>query len=218
MARSRPAAVLALLLAAAPAGAVPSVGEPVVYVSPDGSGTPPPSSPWKVAAEDGQQLVLYLDYENSPDVGASQSGTMCIDADGDETCGFDVLIELSSDVATLASFAPPAGCDTDPDCSIVGSLDPTSHVLRVNGIDISGMPIPAPIGTLQLDAAGANDLQITARGMHRVGAAGQLDAIQTRELVALPEPGLLWQLGCGLLGLGLLSRRRRCSGHRHPLG
>jgi len=200
--RAAAAFLFAGLLLAAPALAVPAVGEPVVYPSPDG--TPPASLPIEVPAEDGQSLVLYLDYANSPDVGASVSGGMCVDADGDETCGFDVMLEMQTDGATFGSFTPAAGTAV-----IVGHIDPaTRTTLRVNGIDLGGMPIPAPIGTLVLDAAGAHQLQISVTGRHRVGAAGQLDAIQEQVIVQLPEPGWLLQLGSGLLALAGLARRR----------
>jgi len=202
----RIAALLSLLLLrAAPALAVPSVGEPLVYPGTDPQGTPPASLPVEVPAEDGQSLELFIEYENDPDVGLSKSGTtMCVDFDGDETCGFDVTLELQTDSATFASFTPASGSAV-----IVGRIDPaTGRTLRVNGIDTGGMPLRAPIGTLVLDAAGAHQLQIVVTGRHRVGAAGQLDAIQERVIVQLPEPGAPWQLGSGLLALGLLARRR----------
>jgi hypothetical protein len=204
------AALLLALFATTPAWAVASVGEPIVYISSEPMGTPRASSPFEVQAVDGQQLELYMDYENSPEVMESQNGDMCVDADGDETCGFDVLIEMATDTAVFAAFTPPAS--VPPSTQIVGRVaqeTPTSPwTLRVNGIDITGMQIPAPIGTLHLDAAGANQIQIKVVGRHRVGAAGQLDAIQER-VIATPEPTWLWQLGSGLVGLALLARRRR---------
>lgn len=204
---TRIAALLSLLLLwAAPALAVPSVGEPIVYPGTDPQGTPPASLPVEVPAADGQSLLLFIDYENDPDVGFSKSGTtMCVDFDGDETCGFDVTLEMLTDSATFASFTPASGSAV-----IVGRIDPaTGRTLRVNGIDTGGMQIPAPIGTLVLDAAGANQLQITVTGKHRVGAAGQLDAIQQQVIVQLPEPGWALQLGSGVVALAWLARRRR---------
>jgi len=200
-----PVLLLALLAVAAPARAVPSVGEPIVYPGTDPGGTPPASLPVEVPPEDGQSLELFIDYDNDPDGGASTSGGMCVDANGDETCGFDMTLQLQTDTARFVSFTPASGTAV-----IVGRIDPaTGRTLRVNGLDIGGMPIPAPIGTLVLDAAGANQLQIAVTGRHRVGAAGQLDAIQQRVIVQLPEPGAPWQLGSGLLALGLMVRRRR---------
>lgn len=186
-----------------PTSAEPAVGEPVVYPGTDPQGTAPPSLPVEVPAEDGQALELFIDYENNPDVGMSQSGVVCVNANGDETCGFDVKLEMQTDGATFGAFAPASA-------EIVGRIDPaTQTTLRVNGIDTTGMPIPAPIGTLVLDAAGAHQLQIAVTGMHRVGAAGQLDAIQEQVIVVLPEPGAPWQLGSGLLALRWLAWRRR---------
>jgi len=194
--------LLASLLAAAPAGAAPSVGEPIVYVSPDG--TLPETQPVEVPAADGQSLRLYIDYANDPDVMGSTSGFMCVDANGDETCGFDVRLEMTTDAATFGSFTPASGTAV-----IVGQVDPTGKQLRVNGIDTGGMSIPAEIGTLELNAATANQLQIAVTGMHRVGAAGQLDAIQDQVIVQLPEPGWAAQLGSGVVALAWLARRRR---------
>jgi hypothetical protein len=194
------------LLLPVTATAVPSTGDPVVYHSPDGLGTPPSGSPPEILAENGQQIYLFIDYENDPDGGTSGgTGTMCVDKDGDETCGFDVLLVMTTDTATFATFAPASG-------GIIGQIDSNTQTsLRVNGINIDGMAIPAEIGTLTVDALGANQLQIEAKGVHRVGAAGQLDAIQPQVIVNLPEPGGNLLLMCGIAGLAALYRLR----HRH---
>jgi hypothetical protein len=73
------------------------------------------------------------------------------------------------------------------------------------------MTIPAEIGTLTVDALDANQLQIEVKGVHRVGAAGQLDAIQP-QVIVMPEPGGDLLLMCGIAGLAALYRLR----HRHP--
>lgn len=184
----------------------PATGTPVVYHSPDGTGTPPSGTqPPVIASENDQQLNLYIDYDNSPDVGASSGmGAMCEDEDGDETCGFDVLLKMTTDTATFDSFTPASA-------KIVGYIDPdTRTTLRVNGVDVNGMAIPAVIGTLTVDALDANQLQITVEGVHRVGAAGQLDAIQPAVVVNLvPEPGVELLLISGGAGLAALKRWRR---------
>ncbi len=69
--------------------------------------------------------------------------------------------------------------------------------------------VPADIGTLTVDALDANQLQITVQGVHRVGAAGQLDAIQPQVIVNLPEPGGNLLLMYGIAGLAALYRLRR---------
>lgn len=187
----------------------PSTGNPIVYHSPDDSGTPPPSTGPSVPAsemidtENDQQLFLYLDFQNDPDRGASTRGvTMCVDKNGDETCGFDVWIELITDTATFDTFTPASS-------KIVGQIDTNTRTsLHVNGVDVNGMAIPAKIGTLTLDALGANQLALLVKGVHRVGAAGQLDPIQ--EVVLVPEPGVEVMLiagGAGLAGLNRLRRR-----------
>jgi hypothetical protein len=194
-----------LLLLAPSAWATPATGNPVVYVSPNGSGTPPATSPYVLLPLDGQPLYLFLDYQNDGDADPSTTGTMCVDANGDETCAFDVLLTMQSDAAVFASFTPASS-------AIVGRIDPgTQKTLRVNGIDVNGMAIPAAIGTLVVDADGTRQLQIQVAGRHRVGAGGQLDAIQSQVIVNLPEPGREWLLASGLLGLALLAclRRRR---------
>jgi hypothetical protein len=196
-------ALLLGLLLPVTATAAPSTGNPVVYHSPDGLGTPPSVSPHEILAENGQPLNLFIDYENDPDGGPSNgSVTMCVDENGDETCGFDVLIEMTTDTATFDTFTPASG-------KIVGYIDDNGTSLRVNGIDVNGMAIPAEIGTLTVNALDANQLQIEVKGVHRVGAAGQLDAIQPQVIVNLPEPGVDLLLICGIAGLAALYRLRR---------
>jgi len=196
------AALLVGLILPVMATAVPSAGNPVVYLSLDGSGAPA-VQPFAMPGADGLQLHLFIDYVNNPDVGASGGlGTMCVDEDGDETCGFDVLIEMTTDTATFSAFAPAVA-------GIIGEIDSNTQTsLHVNGINVGGMPIPAEIGTLTLDALGANQFQIEVKGVHRVGAAGQLDTIQPQVIVNVPEPGRLLQLLCGAAGLAALRRFR----------
>jgi len=195
------AAISSLL--AASASAAPATGNPVVYHSPNTQGDPPAVSPFLLLPLNGQPLHVFLDYQNDGDADPSTQGTMCVDADGDETCAFDVLITMQSDVAVFASFTPASG-------GIVGRIDPVDQrTLRVNGIDVNGMAIPAEIGTLMVHAAGARQLQISVAGKHRVGAGGQLDAIQSQVIVNMPEPGQGWLLASGLAALGLLARLRR---------
>jgi hypothetical protein len=200
-------ALLLGLLLPVTATAVPSTGNPVVYHSPDGLGTPPAVSPPEILAKNGQPIYLFIDYENDPDGGPSNGGvTMCVDKNGDETCGFDVLLVMTTDTATFATFTPASG---PPTLNIVGQIDSNTQTsLRVNGIDIGGMAIPAEIGTLTVDALDANQLQIEVRGVHRVGAAGQLDAIQPQVIVNLPEPSGDLLLMCGIAGLAALYRLR----------
>lgn len=203
-------ALLVCLLLPASAMADPSTGNPIVYHSVDDSGTPPPitgpSIPASevIASENDQQLFLYIDYENDPDGGfSSGAGIMCVNKDGDETCGFDVWIELTTDTATFDTFTPAS-------TKIVGRIDTNTRTsLHVNGLDVNGMLIPAKIGTLTLDALGATQFVIKVEGVHRVGAAGQLDTIQPATL-PVPEPvvGLMLIAGCaGLVALDRLRRR-----------
>jgi hypothetical protein len=191
-----------------PAGAAAATGNPVVYHSPDGSGTPASISPWEIPAADGTQLHLFIDYENDGDADPSSQGDMCVSANGDETCAFDVLITMltdgtpSTNDTMFSDFVAAAP-------GIVGKIDSaTGRTLRVNGIDVDGMPMPAPIGTLTVDAAQANQIQITVEGRHRVGAAGQLDGIQPHVIV-VPEPKASWLQTAGIAALALLARRRR---------
>ena len=197
-------ALLLGLLLPIPAQADPSTGNPIVYHSPDDTGAPPSiTNPTLIAAENDQTLNLYIDFENDPDRGASSgAGTrMCVDKDGDETCGFDVWIEMTTDTATFDTFTPAS-------TKIVGQIDTNTRTsLHVNGLDVNGMLIPAKIGTLTLDALGANQLAIQVRGVHRVGAAGQLDAIQPATLL-VPEPGVGLILIAGGAWLAALNRLR----------
>ena len=199
-------ALLLGLLLPIPAQADPSTGDPIVYHSPDDTGAPPSiTNPTLIKAENDQVLNLYIDFENDPDRGASSGvGTMCVDKDGDETCGFDVWIEMTTDTATFDTFAPAS-------TKIVGQIEPNTRTsLHVNGLDVNGMLIPAKIGTLTLDALGANQLAIEVKGVHRVGAAGQLDAIQPATLL-VPEPGLELMLIAGGAWLAALNRLRHCT-------
>jgi hypothetical protein len=188
-----------------PVHAAAATGNPVVYHSPDGTGTPA-ELPFPITPADGTQLHLFLAFENDGVADPSNEGTtMCVNKNGDETCAFDVLISLTANAGSDAAFSGfvPAGP------GIVWSIDPaTSRTLRVNGIDVDGMPMPAPIGTLTVDAAGANLVQIKVEGRHRVGAAGQMDGIQQR-VIALPEPGVLWLQATGIAGVLLLAHLRR---------
>jgi hypothetical protein len=201
-------AILVCLLLPASALAEASTGNPIVYYTPNDSGVPPSSPSASLPAtelidlENGQQLFLYIDFENDPDGGISTGNdTMCVDEDGDETCGFDVWIEMTTDTATFDTFTPASS-------KIVGQIDTTRTSLHVNGVDVTGMAIPARIGTLTLDALGANQLALRVKGVQRVGAAGQLDPIQ--DVVLVPEPGVELMLiagGAGLAGLNRLRRR-----------
>lgn len=191
---TRTAALLSLVAVLASPGPT-FAGEPFVYVSPDGSGAQPAVDPYGIPFADGLELELFIGYD-PPSTGSGI--TMCVDVTSDETCGFDVRLVMSTDTARFTGFAPASG-------NIVGNVA-TPTTLLVNGVDTNGMPNPAPIGTLMLDAAGANAIRIDVVGNHRVGAAGQLEAIQSRVIV--PEPGWLPQLVGGLLLLGWLSRRR----------
>jgi len=197
--------LLALILPT-PAIAAPSVGVPIVYHSPSGTGTRPSGpNPPVIATEDDQPLYLYIDFDNNPDGGASSGGgTMCEDEDGDETCGFDVLLELTTDSATFDTFTPASA-------NIVGRIDPdTRTTFRVNGVDINGMTIPASIGTLTVDALDANQLDIKVQGVHRVGAAGQMDPIDANVVIVnLPEPDVGLLLISGVAGLSAINRLRQ---------
>jgi hypothetical protein len=199
-------ALLLGLLLPIPAMADPSTGNPIVYHSPDDTGAPPSiTNPTLIKAENDQVLNLYIDFDNDPDRGASSgAGTMCVDKDGDETCGFDVWIEMTTDTATFDTFTPAS-------TKIVGQIDTNTRTsLHVNGLDVNGMLIPAKIGTLTLDALGANQLAIEVKGVHRVGAAGQLDAIQPSTLL-VPEPGVGLMLIAGGAWLAALNRLRHCT-------
>jgi MYXO-CTERM domain-containing protein len=205
---------LGLLLAVAVCGLAPlarAADDPRVYHSPGNDGThvgavPPWPEPYWVNPVDGLEIHLWLDADETANQGSS-SGTVCVDANGDETCAFDVLLTLTTDTAELVGFQAASS-------QIVGHIDPeTSRTLRVNGVHPLGqLGIPAAIGTLTLDAAGARQLQLQVSGRHWVGAAGQLVAIQAGEpIVMLPEPGHEVLLASGLAGLALLAlwRRRR---------
>jgi hypothetical protein len=197
-------ALLLGLLLPIPALADPSTGNPIVYHSPDDTGAPPSITNFTIIeAENDQMLNLYIDFENDPDRGTSSgAGTMCVDKDGDETCGFDVWIEMITDTATFDTFTPAS-------TKIVGQIEPNTRTsLHVNGLDVNGMLIPAKIGTLTLDALGANQLAIQVKGVHRVGAAGQLDAIQPSTLL-VPEPGVELMLIAGGAWLVALNRLRQ---------
>lgn len=206
--------ILTLLLPIA-AGAAPATGNPVVYHSPN-NGARPAISPYPIAAANDRVLQLYIDFDNTtPD--QSTSGTrMCVDKNGDETCAFDISIEMTdgANAATFESFTP------GPSGTFEARIEPVARrSLRINGINANGMLPPvgsactacAKIGTLVVDAAGAaQPFEITVVGVHRVGAAGQLDTIQPRMFVPEPKRGAL--LGSGIaavIAVDSLRRRRR---------
>jgi hypothetical protein len=137
---------------------------------------------------------------------------------GDELCGADVLIELTSGPGSFTHFNKDSERDIDtlvhyPDCvtfdsetgscSLPASPDPTVS-LRMNFRrgDSDPLPVPRRLGTLMVGGADfSGTTELTVSYVEAAGANLQLRSV--------PEPGQISMLVSGLLGLCFLYRLRR---------
>lgn len=185
------ATVLGLLVAAAlatPSGAVTEV-----YHSPGDDGVSPgPGAEISVGA--GQTLFVYISGGPSP----TSSGERCHDGDGDELCGYELVLTGQGGL-TLSGFTP------DPAANIVANL--SGNELRLNDLDTT-TPSPGPrrIGELVVDAPASGVLELSSGEAIRADLSS--DVLPMSTIVAVPEPTRLALLGSGLAWLSCLLRRR----------
>lgn len=164
-----------------------------VFHSPNDDGLPAAGAP--LVVEGGVQSV-YLYIDGGPT--ASASATACDTGTGNEVCGYTLTLTGLSGL-TLVGFTP------DPGANLLS--DTTGLALRVNGLDTAA-PTPGPkrIGELQVNAVAGGSLELT-RG-EVVGADLSSETLVSGEVVAVPEPGVVFQLMTGTALLGCLNRRR----------
>jgi hypothetical protein len=171
---------------------IAQAGEIVVYHSIADDGVAPGSTPILPGLPD-ETLYLYLDG------GAVVSaGTPCVDGDGDEVCAWEFVLAIEGS-ASLAAFVPDGQQD------IVWSSS-ASELRATGGNAKVGELGPIRIGEVQLDVS-AQNWSATLEIGSAVGADFALEDID-EEVVALPEPGFLLQLGCGVLFLSFVAGRR----------
>jgi hypothetical protein len=167
-------------------------GEVVVYHSIADDGVAPGSTPILPGLPD-ETLYLYLD------AGAvASAGTPCVDGEGDEVCAWEFVLAVEGS-ASLAAFVPDGQQD------IVWSSS-ASELRATGGNAKVGELGPIRIGEVQLDVS-AQNWSATLEIGSAVGADFALEDID-EEVVALPEPGFLLQLGCGVLFLSFVAARR----------
>jgi hypothetical protein len=182
------AMVAGLLPVAAPASAVTQV-----YHSPGDDGVP---APGEASVPEGgvQSVYLYIDGGAA----VSGAGTACDTGQGDEICGYELVLTGLGGL-TLSAFNPDAAAD------VVLNLGAGS--VLINGLD-SEAPTPGPkrIGELQVNAVADGELELTSG--ETVGANLSEESIPTTTVVTVPEPGHFVLLGSGLAMLAALSRGR----------
>lgn len=182
---------LFLMLAAGAASAAPRV-----FHSPSDDGAEPVGVP--TLPTDDDLLFLWVVGDGL----SSTSGVVCTDGNGDELCGWDVLLHPGVNVE-FGAFTPEPG--------VVSSSDPTE--LRANGIDLGApAPLPIRIGTLQVFAtvSGVGGL-VYADGVQVVTADLTGEPIQSETIAALPVPeaGLALQSAFLIVAAACLSRSRK---------
>jgi hypothetical protein len=207
-----------------------------IYASDDPNGIPIPTPvpgnddpPWFVigVGETDRDLELYIvKGDGTP----SASGTVCVNADGQETCGFEVrlLAQAGLVMKTFTSAMPPA---PPGDAILFKTLLSGAEVmsgnfdeLRISGTKTKGPWDPSPpsqvplhVGTLRVDTP-TDPLQksrvLVTRGRH-VDARGALTRVP-EHTIAAPEASQLSMLLAGAALLGILHRTRRRKLARRP--
>jgi hypothetical protein len=182
------AIVLATAILAGQAIAAP----PTIFYSPNDNGVSG-GSPGVIEPGVSQMVHVYL----QGGVNATSIGERCNDGDGEEVCGFDLLLEAQGGVS-FSNFVP-AG-DT------VRALDPSS--LRFNGGDFaSGTLGTVKLGDLVVEAQLGGSIDL-ADGQTADAALGLVD-LTPSTLLIVPEPSRHLLLSAGLTALLVLYRRRQ---------
>jgi len=193
---TRRLALVALLAALLPV-AEPSTAATQIYHSPGDDGVP---AAGQASVPEGgvQSVYLYVDGGGV----SSTGGTACDTGQGDEICGYEVLLSGLGGL-TLASFDPDSAAD------VLANLGPSAAI--INGLDTETPSAgPKRIGELHVNAASGGWLQLTSG--ESVGADLSQSSIASTTLVIVPEPGFSLLLASGVAMLGTLhkSRIRRC--------
>jgi hypothetical protein len=182
------AIVLATALLVGRAFAAP----PTIFHSPNNDGISG-GSPGVIEPGTSQMVHLYL----QGGVNATSIGEACNDGNGEEVCGFDLLLEAQGG-PSFSNFVPVG--DT------VWALDPSS--LRFNGGNfVSGTLGTVKLGDLIVNAQLGDSIDF-AEGQTADAALGLVD-LTPSTLLIVPEPSRHLLLFSGLTALLGLYRRRQ---------
>jgi hypothetical protein len=185
---ARTAIVLAAAILAGQAMAAP----PTIFHSPNDDGISG-GSPGVIEPGVSQMVHLYL----QGGVNATSIGEACNDGDGEEVCGFDLLLEAQGG-PSFSNFVPVVGT--------VWALDPSS--LRFNGGDFADGTLGAvKLGDLIFDAQLGDSIDL-AEGQTADAALGLVD-LTPSTLLIVPEPSRHLLLLSGLTALVVLYRHRQ---------
>jgi hypothetical protein len=179
--------LLGALLVAGPAAATE------VFYSPSDDGNPAAGQP-TIPEGSGRSVFVYVDGGAA----ASTPSSACDTGDGDEVCGFELVLTALNGL-TLTSF------NADPGADLVANL--SAGALQLNGLDsVAPTPGPKRIGELVVDAVAGGEVELTSGEV--IGADLTNETLATSTLVAVPEPGRLALLASGLTFLSLAGGRR----------
>jgi hypothetical protein len=185
---ARTAIVLAAAILAGQAMAAP----PTIFHSPNDDGISG-GSPGVIEPGVSQMVHLYL----QGGVNATSIGEACNDGDGEEVCGFDLLLEAQGG-PSFSNFVPVG--------NTVWALDPSS--LRFNGGDFADGTLGAvKLGDLIFDAQLGDSIDL-AEGQTADAALGLVD-LTPSTLLIVPEPSRHLLLLSGLTALVVLYRHRQ---------
>jgi hypothetical protein len=178
-------------------------GQSVLYHSPAGDGAPPASPPPTLATTGPEWLNLYVDRSAG---GATATGVPCEDGEGEEVCGWEVVLKATPGAA-FEAFSPSDGVEF--------VLTPTEF--KANGLSaVAPGTDPLLLGYLGVESTDAlTGGTISVESGSVVTSDLSLDPIAADDVavVPLPEPGAWLQLGSSIAGLAALAawrkRRRR---------
>lgn len=200
------AVLIALLALPALAGPAKAGEPPEVFHSPTLDGQPPAATPFSFSTGGGPStLDLWIETGPAPTVSGPQ--VMCVNALGDELCGWLLEIETTGGI-TITGFPPEASLAEGHPIRFHAVSDTRILIIRVN----AALPAAGDLGTLRI---GSLALFVADDGEVRIGSESEaIDASGRRVVVegspiAVPEPAVGLGLGAGLALLAGRTRRRR---------
>ena len=191
------AALLALLVR-------PAEADIAVYVSPDGTNY----GIQELTKTSPQAIDIYIEKDEGMGTSTSPCSDVTGENEGDEICGYDVVIQLLGFGCFEGTFGPGDGPvvyhPTDPfSCQTTKTLKAT--LVNVNPT----LANPLHIGTLTVNADAEGPTDVRVLGNNIVAADLTLKAIPPDTIAYVPEPAEILLLAGGIAGLaGLHSLRR----------
>lgn len=165
-----------------------------VFDSQDQSGTVPELPSFIGNGPTNSLLYLYIDVPGTP----TSIGSVCVNGDGSEICGYDLIIEATGGVEFVA-FTPASG--------IVGTSSQTR--LRLNALHATtGLLGTSFVGSLEINTEGVQNGGVRLRDSEAIGAALWELPLAERSIAWVPEPTGGSLLAAGLVALVGLARRR----------